>query len=346
MQILKTLFHRTASPAQDAPAPVSSAVASNIEPLEHRLLLAAGPRITDVFADNRGQVLLTLNDKLAPASISSKSVQVTAKGDKQPAKVSYSAKKNQITVTANLKPNTPYTIRLLSKKIKDKDGNRLDGEFRGAGKTSGNGKAGGDFIATTKRARNNVARFSTTYGNIDVRLFDKQTPLTVKNFVKYANARAYDNTFFHRSMADFVIQAGGFKLNSKKNEIAEIKQNKPVKNEPHPGNPGNVRGTIAMAKLGGDPDSATNQWFFNLADNRENLDNQNGGFTAFGQITDNAGLKVMRKIAAREKVNAGGAFSDLPLRDADAALERGELNPNKDLILVSRIALQMDLAKG
>jgi peptidyl-prolyl cis-trans isomerase A (cyclophilin A) len=46
----------------------------------------------------------------------------------------------------------------------------------------------------------------------------------------------------------------------------------------------NLRGTIAMAKLGGDPDSATSEFFFNLADNSENLDNQNGGFTVFAQV--------------------------------------------------------------
>ena len=47
----------------------------------------------------------------------------------------------------------------------------------------------------------------------------------------------------------------------------------------------NVKGTIAMAKQGGNENSATSQWFFNMSDNSQNLDLQNGGFTVFGQIT-------------------------------------------------------------
>src|SRR6478736_5132239 len=75
--------------------------------------------------------------------------------------------------------------------------------------------------------------------------------------------------------------------------------------------------TLAMAKLDGDPDSATNQWFFNTANNASNLNNNNGGFTVFGRITTNASLAVMDNIAARQTVNAttqlGAAFDTLPV---------------------------------
>jgi len=57
----------------------------------------------------------------------------------------------------------------------------------------------------------------------------------------------------------------------------------------------NLRGTVAMAKLGGDPDSATSQFFFNLDDNSENLDNQNGGFTVFAEVVE--GLDVVDAIS-------------------------------------------------
>ena len=349
MQILWNWLRRFFNQPALIPIPVRTSAGSRprgIEMLEDRRLLAAGPRVIDVFADNRGQVVLRVDEKLNAASVTNKSVQLVAGGDKLKAKVAYAPKTRTITVTGNVKADTPYTIRLLSKKIKDADGNRLDGEFNGAKKPSGNGKAGGDFIATTKAAKSKVARFSTIYGNMDVQLFDKQTPLTVQNFLRYANGKRWDNTFFHRSVKDFVIQAGGFTFNAKENKVDNVKQHPAVKNEPHPGNPGNVRGTIAMAKLGSDPNSATSQWFFNLGDNRPNLDAQNGGFTAFGKVLGKAGLRVMDKIAARDRVNAGGTFSELPVKDLKAVTDRQQVSAKEDLIIIKRVALKMDLAKA
>jgi cyclophilin family peptidyl-prolyl cis-trans isomerase len=346
MQILwNWLRHFFANRPALAPIPVCSH-RRGIEPLETRTLLAAGPQIIDVVADNRGQVVLTVDAKLDRKSVTNKSVQITADGERQKVKVKYTPKTRQITVAANVESDTSYTIRLLSKRIKDTKGNRLDGEFRRAGKPSGNGKAGGDFIATTRPADETVVRFSTIYGNMDVELFDEQTPLTVANFQRYADEGLWDNTIFHRSVANFVIQGGGYTLDAKKNTVDQVNQYPAVKNEPHPGNPGNVRGTIAMAKLGDDPNSATSQWFFNLGDNRANLDNQNGGFTAFGRITDNAGLKVMEKLAKRERVNVGGAFSELPVKNLKRVMERQQVDAKSDLIVVKRVALKMDLTKA
>ena len=72
-----------------------------------------------------------------------------------------------------------------------------------------------------------------------------------------------------------------------------------------------------MAKLGGDPNSATNQWFFNLVDNSSNLDNQNGGFTVFGRVSGAASLAVMDTIAGEPVYDAsatfGSDFASLPL---------------------------------
>jgi cyclophilin family peptidyl-prolyl cis-trans isomerase len=79
----------------------------------------------------------------------------------------------------------------------------------------------------------------------------------------------------------------------------------------------NVRGTIAMAKLGNDPNSATSQWFINLANNAANLDDQNGGFTVFGEVT--AGMDVVDAIAALPLYDFGSAFTNLPLQNYSAA---------------------------
>lgn len=70
----------------------------------------------------------------------------------------------------------------------------------------------------------------------------------------------------------------------------------------------NVRATVAMAKVGGNPDSATSQFFVNLADNSANLDNQNGGFTVFATVVE--GMDVVDTIAA---VAVNG--NDVPLED-------------------------------
>jgi uncharacterized protein (TIGR03437 family) len=139
---------------------------------------------------------------------------------------------------------------------------------------------------------NPVVRFQTNLGAIDVELFADVAPKTVANFLNYMDRGAYTNSIIHRSVANFVIQGGGFRFNG--DDIVSIPQDAPVVNEYKVSN---TRGTIAMAKLGDNPNSATNQWFFNTRDNSANLDAQNGGFTVFGKIVDAAGLAVMDSIA-------------------------------------------------
>ena len=78
--------------------------------------------------------------------------------------------------------------------------------------------------------------------------------------------------------------------------------------------PKEYRGTVAMAKVGSDPNSATSQWFINLADNASNLDFQNGGFTVFGEVV--VGMDVADAIAALPIVNFGPPIgSALPMRN-------------------------------
>lgn len=155
-----------------------------------------------------------------------------------------------------------------------------------------------------------IVRFETVLGNIDVRLYDTKTPLTTQNFMNYVDDGDWDDTFFHRSVPGFVVQGGGFKFTDA-GGVSNVPQDPAVMNE---FGLTNVRGTIAMAKLGSGPNTATNQWFFNLANNAANLDNQNGGFTVFGRVVG-TGMTVVDAIAALPRVNAGSPFDALPVRN-------------------------------
>ncbi|MCK8136007.1 peptidylprolyl isomerase [Pseudoalteromonas sp. 2CM28B] len=124
-----------------------------------------------------------------------------------------------------------------------------------------------------------IVEMQTSHGVIELNLFDQQAPNTVANFLSYIEDDAYNQTVIHRSVSDFVIQGGGFTFTD---ELVPIATKPAVVNEPVLSN---VKGTIAMAKLANDENSATSQWFFNMVDNSEALDTQNGGFTVFGQIT-------------------------------------------------------------
>jgi cyclophilin family peptidyl-prolyl cis-trans isomerase len=141
-------------------------------------------------------------------------------------------------------------------------------------------------------------RMQTDLGGIDVLLRDDLAPLTVENYLAYMNEGAYDGTFIHRNIPGFVVQGGGYKFNSADGDFfsggaSHIPENPPVMNEAGlPGALSNIRGTIAMAKTPGDPDSAKSEWFINTVDNSANLDNQNGGFTVFAEVTGN-GMDVV-----------------------------------------------------
>lgn len=160
-------------------------------------------------------------------------------------------------------------------------------------------------------AANPVVRFHTDLGDIDVVLLRDVAPNTVANFLGYVNRRDYDNSFIHRSEVNFVIQGGGYRQVG--NDTYTVPQKPPVANEFLTSN---TRGTLAMAKLSGDPNSATCQWFFNLSDtNASVLNTQNGGYTVFGRILSPSGLGTLNTIAAVPVFNFGGAFTQLPLKN-------------------------------
>jgi cyclophilin family peptidyl-prolyl cis-trans isomerase len=142
--------------------------------------------------------------------------------------------------------------------------------------------------------RKSKVRIYTPIGNIDLELYDSDKPLTVENFLNYVTEGRYNGTFAHRLEPGFVLQGGGYGINSA-NQIAHVDTFLPVVNEYSVGTTySNTYGTIAMAKVEGDPDSATAEWFINLGNNSANLDVQNGGFTVFGHVI--AGLDVLVRL--------------------------------------------------
>ncbi|MEM6854755.1 MAG: peptidylprolyl isomerase [Planctomycetota bacterium] len=184
-------------------------------------------------------------------------------------------------------------------------------------------------------AISSIVVFETDFGDITVGLFDSTTPQTVANFLNYVegttvNGGQYNPGFFHRYVPGFVIQAGysnlflqedfpGLQGDTLSNPLPV---DAPVVNEPFVSN---TLGTIAMAKVGGNPNSATSQFFFNLDDNSANLDVQNGGFTAFGRVIDGLDL-LLNGTAALTPVNLSGLFLDgayvsVPVEDFENPLD-------------------------
>lgn len=164
------------------------------------------------------------------------------------------------------------------------------------------------FLLAAQSASATTVKVITSLGDFSIELFDDITPITVANFLSYVNDGSFNGTVIHRSIPNFVVQAGAFGLNSTITGLVSVPTNNPIQNEFEVSN---TRGTVAMAKLEGDPNSATSSWFVNLADNSANLDAQNGGFTAFGRVIGD-GMTVVDSIAALQTFTVGGV-PDFPL---------------------------------
>ncbi len=189
-------------------------------------------------------------------------------------------------------------------------------------------------VGTTAGTAGTLAVFHTAAGELGVELFDQDKPVTVQNFLRYVEGGLYQGVFFHRCIPGFVLQGGGYAvLNPSSTDpigppwtnLTQVPSLGPITNEFSVGpRYSNTYGTLAMAKLGGDPNSASSQWFFNLADNSANLDNQNGGFTVFGRVlwgtnvlnefnTLSLGHNLVNLQDVYGATNAiAGLFSDLP----------------------------------
>lgn len=159
----------------------------------------------------------------------------------------------------------------------------------------------------------------TNLGEFCMSLYHEQSPNTVRNFLNYVNDGDYDGTLMHRSVANFVVQGGGYAYDP---VFDLVPTDPPIANEFSMSTPSNTRGTVAMAKRDGDPDSATSQWFINVANNGPNLDFANGGFVVFAGIS--YGMDVVNAIADLRLVNLstslGGAFGSVPVLQDEAGV--------------------------
>lgn len=135
-------------------------------------------------------------------------------------------------------------------------------------------------------------KMETSLGDIVLELDAEKAPVTVNNFIKYAEDGHYTGTIFHRVISNFMIQGGGFTL-----EMEEKKKDlRPsILNEWTNGLK-NVRGTIAMARVGGNPHSATAQFFINVVDNARLDEPISGGaaYAVFGRVI--SGMDTVDKI--------------------------------------------------
>ena len=161
-------------------------------------------------------------------------------------------------------------------------------------------------------AANPRVEFDTTAGKFRVELYPDAAPKTVANFLDYVKSGHFDGTQFHRVIAGFMVQGGGFTADFKQKPAKA-----PVANEAEQAAKAgllNTPGTLAMARTA-DPHSATTQFFINVADNKflnfRSPDPQGIGYTVFGKVVE--GMDVVDKIA-KAPTGSGGPFSkDVPV---------------------------------
>ena len=149
----------------------------------------------------------------------------------------------------------------------------------------------------------------TSMGDIHLQLYADRAPLTVRNFLQYANDGFYQDTIFHRVISGFMVQGGGFTA-----DLQRKRPNEPITNEADNGLK-NERGTVAMARTN-NPHSATSQFFINHVDNRA-LDHRgknsaaDWGYTVFGEVI--AGMDVVDAIAMVETAPQPPLPRDVPV---------------------------------
>jgi peptidyl-prolyl cis-trans isomerase B (cyclophilin B) len=165
--------------------------------------------------------------------------------------------------------------------------------------------------ATADRARKSQrVELVTSLGTIQLELDAAKAPRTVANFVDYVKSGFYDGTIFHRVIATFMIQGGGFDTKLKKKPTRA-----PIQNEANNGLK-NDRGTIAMARTP-DPHSATAQFFINVKDNdalnHRSKDDEGWGYCVFGKVVK--GIDVVDKIKAVPTGPKGEFSKDCPEKD-------------------------------
>jgi peptidyl-prolyl cis-trans isomerase A (cyclophilin A) len=164
-------------------------------------------------------------------------------------------------------------------------------------------------IATAAEVKKNpVVEIETSLGKIKAELFEKEAPISVKNFLDYANSGYYNNTIFHRVIPSFMIQGGGLTSTL----VPKGGEKSSIKNEAGNGLK-NLRGTLAMARTG-EPDSATAQFFINV-NNNSFLDQRDKtvagfGYAVFGKVIE--GMDVVDKIVSTPQERKNSVFQNVP----------------------------------
>lgn len=174
-----------------------------------------------------------------------------------------------------------------------------------AAKVPSKAEAKAEATAATNAPAPSKVLLKTNLGDITLELYPDKAPKSVENFLTYVKLGFYDGTIFHRVIAGFMIQGGGFTP-----DLRQKKTRAPVVNESKNGL-SNLRGTLAMARTA-DPNSATAQFFINTVDNPR-LDyagDANPGYCVFGKVV--AGLDVVDKIRAVPTGAQGPFPSDVP----------------------------------
>jgi len=166
--------------------------------------------------------------------------------------------------------------------------------------------AGSAFAA---EAKNPTLVIETSLGNVKVELFQKEAPISVKNFLDYAKSGFYEGTIFHRVIPGFMVQGGGFTT-----DMQQKQTKAPIKNEAANGLK-NDRGTLAMARTNV-VDSTSSQFFINVADNsflnhKPGAGAQGYGYAVFGKVIE--GMEVVDKIVAARTGMRNG-MGDVPLQ--------------------------------
>ena len=160
-------------------------------------------------------------------------------------------------------------------------------------------------VAGAEDAAKPTVELVTTLGAMTLELWPQKAPQTVDNFLRLVEDGFYDGTIFHRVVAGFVIQAGGYDADMNSRTPPRKVVNESANGER------NVRWTIGMARLS-DPDSADSQFYINLAEHSSHLDASPAGpgYTVFGKLI--AGYEVVEQIELAE-INPAANQPNQPL---------------------------------
>ena len=162
-------------------------------------------------------------------------------------------------------------------------------------------------VSWTAAAQNPQVKFQTSAGDFTVELYADKAPQTVENFLQYVKDKHYNGTIFHRVIPNFMVQGGGFDT-----DLNQKPTRSPIPIESDTGLKNDI-GTIAMARTS-DPNSATAQFFINVAKNdflNFNAPNASGyGYAVFGKVIK--GMEVVNKIASTPTGSSGPFSRDVP----------------------------------